>query len=143
MKYISSKKLNPGLIINREKSLISRHYEHITCTIKSGKLICKGQYQPTKESPVYEYRITYSPAQRPSVHVISPHIAYHDDIHMYPKDNSLCLYHKTDMIWDSNTSHLYDTIIPWTHEWFVFYELYQFSGKWFHPFVPHKPNEKV
>ncbi|MGZ3776280.1 MAG: hypothetical protein ACXVI9_01405, partial [Mucilaginibacter sp.] len=64
-------------------------------------------------------------------------IEYHDDIHMYYDDLSLCLYHKTDLTWDADC-HLYDTIIPWTQEWFVFYELWKLTGEWLHPFVSHK-----
>lgn len=143
MKYLPKKSLNPRAVVNREKSLIQKHYDHITCSISRGVLICNGEYQPTSESPTYHYMIKYSPPKSPSVYVKSPEIAYHEDIHMYPKDNSLCLYHKTDLVWDSSTCHLYDTIIPWTHEWFLFYELYQIQGKWLHPFVPHKKNKKA
>jgi len=60
---------------------------------------------------------------------------------MYPKNNTLCLYHKSDLSWNINC-HLFDTIIPWTHEWFVYYELYCITGNWEHPFVPHKIIEK-
>ncbi|MCD4664441.1 MAG: hypothetical protein K8R68_04155 [Bacteroidales bacterium] len=73
--------------------------------------------------------------------IVEPQIEHNDDNHLFPKDNSLCLYHKTDLTWDTSY-HLYDTIIPWTLEWFVFYELYLISGKWGHPFIPHKIKEE-
>lgn len=130
------------VVIGKEKALIENNYDCIKCTIINGILYCYGEYQPTKYSITYSYRIKYKPYSTPISTVTSPIIEYDDDIHMYPKDNSLCLYHKTDMIWDSQEHHLYDTIIPWIHEWFVFYELYLFKGKWLHPYVAHKRNKK-
>lgn len=142
MGYTKNNKRSPFTIIGSEKSLIKRHYEHIECTIKNGVLYCYGACQPTSESDIYKYRIKYKPDSTPITTVTSHAIEYNDDIHMFPKNNSLCLYHKTDMVWDSSIHHLYDTIIPWTHEWFVFYELYKLRGKWLHPFVSHKSNTK-
>lgn len=141
MKYFKKQQVNPVAVVGMEKSLIERNYKFIDCKVNGSVLFCYGYYQPTEESITYQYRIKYAPPSKPAVHVKYPQIEYNDDIHMYPKDNSLCLYHKTDMVWDT-THHLHNTIIPWTHEWFVFYELYKITGDWLHPFVPHKPNEK-
>lgn len=141
MVYYKKYRPNPIAIVNIEKRLIEKHYDFLDCMIKDGILYCYGSYQPTEESNTYSYRIKYAPFSRPKVMVTYPTITYNDDIHMYPQDNSLCLYHKSDLVWDSS-HHLYDTIIPWTHEWFVFFELYQFTGKWLHPEVKHKKGEK-
>lgn len=137
IKFQGKQKVNYAAVVAIEKSLLQKHYAFLKCEIKNGILYCYGSFQPTEESPNYSYRIKYNPIGSPTVNVISPEIQYHDDIHMYPKDNSLCLYHKTDLIW--NTNHrLYNTIVPWTHEWFVFYELYKVYGVWLHPEVKHK-----
>ncbi len=141
MKYFAKQKINPVAVVRIEKSLIERNYNFLHCKISGSVLYCYGNCQPTDESINYQYRIKYAPPSKPRVHVKSPIISYNDDIHMYPKDNSLCLYHKSDLVWDT-TYHLFDTIIPWTHEWFVFYELYKLTGKWLHPFVSHKKGEK-
>lgn len=141
MKYFGKRQINPAIVVGHEKSLIQRNYSFIDCKIKGGILYCYGYYQPTSESENYQYRIKYAPPGKPTVHVTYPDIPYHDDIHMYPRDNSLCLYHKSDLVWDS-THHLFDTIIPWTHEWFVFYELYKLTGEWLHPYVSHNSKEK-
>jgi len=133
---------NPIAIVNVEKKLIEKHYDFIDCKINNGNLYCYGNYQPTAESISYSYRIKYAPLSKPIVTVTNPVIAYNNDIHMYPHNNSLCLYYPKDMTWDCSSHHLYDTIIPWTHEWFVFYELYQFTGKWLHPEVQHKKGDK-
>lgn len=137
MKYTPKNKINKLAIIGREKSLIERHFNFIRCRIERGFLYCNGFYRPTEFSTKYEYRIKYDGISRPKVQVKKPIIEYNDDIHMFPKDNSLCLYHKSDLIWNS-TYNIYNTIIPWTHEWFVFYELYKIHGKWLHPYVAHK-----
>jgi hypothetical protein len=79
--------------------------------------------------------------ERPKVYAINPKIPYNEDIHMYEDDNRLCLYYPKDFRWTEKV-HLYNTIIPWTHEWFLFYELYKIYGKWMHPEVNHK-NPKI
>ncbi|MPM27564.1 hypothetical protein SDC9_74076 [bioreactor metagenome] len=141
MKYYTKQHINPIAIALREEKLVKNHYSFIECKIQKGGLYCYGKYQPTDDSKIYHYRIRYMPTSRPFVTVTDPIIEYNDDIHMFPKDNSLCLYHSSDLVWNSSC-HLHNTIIPWTHEWFVFYELYLFTGKWLHPFVPHKKEEK-
>lgn len=139
MAHFKQKIANPNVTLGIERSLITRHYSFIRCIIRNGILYCYGHYQPTELSPTYNYRIKYHPDKVPVVIITSHKIEYDDDIHLYVDDNSLCLFHKTDLQWNRRC-HLYDTIIPWTHEWFVFYELYQITGEWLHPYVPHKPN---
>ncbi|MFT7157843.1 MAG: hypothetical protein ACI8Q1_002867 [Parvicella sp.] len=141
MEFHRKQKSNPIVVANIEKKLIDKNYQFLECRIEKGILYCYGEYKPTSESTTYSYRIKYDPLDKPKVKVMKPVIAYNDDIHLYPKDNTLCLYHKTDLIWNTSC-HLYDTIIPWTHEWFVFYELYQLTGKWLHPFVSHRKGNK-
>lgn len=128
-------------ILKKEVNLIAKHYSFLEYKITKGVLVCKGVSQPTLYSEKYNFRIIYDGFNAPKIYVDSPQIEYNDDIHMFPKDNSLCLYHKSDLInekWDYRIYNLYNTIIPWTMEWFVFYELYLISGKWEHPFVEHR-----
>lgn len=139
--YYKKPPINPIIIVQREAKLVKKNYKFIDCKVQNGVLYCYGNYKPTPESTEYKYRIKYIPSNRPVVTLTKPIIEYNDEIHMFPKDNSLCLYHSSDLVWDSSC-HLYDTIIPWTHEWFIFYELYLFTGKWLHPFVPHKKDDK-
>lgn len=140
-KFQPKQKINYHAIVVREKSLIQQHFNFLRCEIKNSALFCYGQYQPTDYSIIYEYRIKYNPPSSPLVTVRSPSIEYNDDIHMYRETKALCLYHKSDLIWDT-TCHLFDKIVPWTHEWFIFYELYQISGMWEHPFIAHRINSK-
>lgn len=130
-------------ILIREKKFIEAHYDFFICSINKKGLCCTGNYKPTRRSKTYNFRITYDGKYSPDIHIIEPEIEYHDDIHMYPKGESLCLYHpETDNLqWDSKVHNIYDTIIPWTLEWFVYYELYLITGKWEHPFVPHRSSK--
>ena len=141
MKFQNKYQPNFLAICLREKSLLVKHYDFIKCSIRDNTLICKGFYQPIEDGVIYKYEIKYKPDKTPKVTVVEPKIIYNEDIHMYPSNCALWLYHRTDLVW-SIRSHLFDTIIPWTHEWFVFYELYKITGKWEHPFVQHNVTEK-
>lgn len=124
-------------ILIREKKLIESHYEFLSCTIRQNKLYCCGKVKPSEFSAEYSIKIVYDGINTPKVYVEEPEIEYHRDIHMYPKEKNLCLFHpETDNFhWNSFKHHIYDTIIPWSLEWFVFYELYLITGEWKHPFV--------
>lgn len=135
-KFIPTSIPNSGKRIALEKHFLEKRYSFVKVRLIGSTLECTGRCQPSEHSPVYKYRITYTPGRPPKVFVISPKVAYDENAHMY-SDGSLCLYYPRDYSW-TNTSNLYNTIVPWTHEWFVFYELYQLTGEWKHPFVDHK-----
>lgn len=135
-KYIPKTIPNKGRRIALERHLLEKHFPFVKVKLNREVLECSGRCQPSEHSLVYTYKITYSPGRPPKVTVVSPLITYDESIHMY-SDGSLCLYYPKDYSWTA-TSHLYDTIVPWTHEWFLFYELYQLTGEWKHPFVEHK-----
>lgn len=136
--------LSLKIILIREKKLIESNYEFLKCTIIQNKLVCKGTVKPTKHSVEYTIKIEYDGLNSPKVFVVKPEIEFNHDIHMYPDKKNLCLYHpETDnFYWTPKTHHIYDTIIPWTLEWFVYYELYLISGKWEHPFKPHRATKE-
>jgi hypothetical protein len=135
-RFIPKQRQSDIRILLLEKHLLERHYNFCNVKIAGGQLICSGRFQPTDASIVYQYRVTLIVGRSPRVVVNDPKIEYNEDIHMYRSDNSLCLYYPEDRSWTTK-SHLFDTIIPWTHEWFLYYELYQITGKWLHPFVKH------
>jgi len=132
------------VFLAKEEELIESKYDFLSCTTLNGKLVCVGGFNPTPQSVEYKFIISYNGKSAPNVHVITPKIEFNHDIHIYPQDGSLCLYHskKDSLNWDCTEHHLFDTIIPWTLEWFVFYELYQISGKWEHPFVEHRKSKE-
>ncbi|MEO8400158.1 MAG: hypothetical protein ABI550_10175 [Ignavibacteriaceae bacterium] len=141
-KYIPKFSMNNTMLLFLEKHLLLKNYNFLEVKIIGNSLHCSGACQPSRCSIEYNYKVSYSPNKPPSVYPIYPKIKYNKEIHMYPQDDSLCLYYPYDFSWKSN-SHLYNTIIPWTHEWFVFYELYLISGKWLHPSVPHSGKNKI
>jgi hypothetical protein len=134
--YIPKQYFNPMITLGWEKQLLKKHYEFLKVRIDGSALICVGTVTPSQYSATYTYKVKFIPGKKPKVYSIEPKIEYHQDIHLYPHDNSLCLYYPADFSWTS-TSHLYNTIIPWTHEWYLFYELYQIYGVWMHPEVSH------
>jgi len=65
----------------------------------------------------------------PDVTVIAPRLEVPDGIslpHTFPSDR-LCLYWRGQ--WDASMS-IAKTIVPWTSEWLLHYELWQITGKW-------------
>ena len=134
---IPKRRLSNTVILGWERHLLQKNYEFVQVRIISNQLICLGECTPCELSTTYSYKIKFAVGYYPKVYAVSPKIEYHEDIHIYPQDNSLCLFYPKDFSWTA-TSHLYDTIVPWTHEWFLFYELYLIHGKWMHPSVAHK-----
>lgn len=128
-------------IAAREKVLLERHYDFLRFSLDRFGLVVNGTYRPPSGTVQFKYRLVYSPPLKPKVFIREPFIEYSDDIHMYPQDNSLCLYYPKDFTWTSRC-HLFDTIIPWTHGWIVNYELYKLTGRWHHPSVSHRPGSK-
>lgn len=128
----------------RQKTLIEKDFDCFKCSIKgrgiNARLICKGEIKPTELSISYKIKLTYNGIGAPKVFVVEPDLPLDIDAHMY-KDKSLCLYYPKEDPWHHSKS-ISDTIIPWTAEWLVYYELYQIDGKWHGPYVPHGKDEK-
>lgn len=131
--------------VNRQKTLIKKGFKCFECKIKGrgldSSLECIGKIQPTEYSAEYKIRLLYDGADVPKVYVVDPELPYDIDAHMY-SDKRLCLYYPKEDPWKHHKS-IADTIIPWTAEWLVYYELYQIDGKWYGPFVPHDGNTKL
>lgn len=134
---IPQRRLHGTHLLRVEAALLKKHYDFLTSKIINGILVIYGYCKPTEYSVTYNYKVVYDPAKTPKVYVTEPQISYNEEIHMYADDNRLCLYYPRDHSWNDN-SRLFDTIIPWTHKWFLFYELHLITGKWEHPFVEHR-----
>lgn len=135
--YLPYQGINNLKALLLEKRLLEKNYDFLKVKVIDNILYCEGVFRPVEESEEYRYVLKFSVGKHPRVYVKEPIIQYNDDIHMYSSDNSLCLYYPKDFNF-TDESHLYDTIVPWIHEWFVFYELYLIKGKWLHPYVEHK-----
>jgi hypothetical protein len=135
--FIPHKGQNLVKRLNVEKYLLNKHFDFLEVKILTGNILkCVGYSRPSEFSVTYKYEVRFIVGQVPKVYVVDPIIEYNPEIHMYSADNSLCLYYPQDFSWQAS-SNLYNTIIPWTHEWLLFYELFQITGKWHHPFVEH------
>jgi hypothetical protein len=118
-----------------QKFRIERHYPAFRCSVRRGLLECIGTIQPSNSSPTYRIRLRYTQNGTPSIRILTPHIEPKSAIHM-SRNGDLCLYHSSSQPW-LGTENLHATIIPWTAEWFVFYELYLSEGQWLGPEAPH------
>jgi hypothetical protein len=80
--------------------------------------------QPTPASRTYTVRLVYRHGRRPRVTVSDPPLALHPGAkalpHVYPGDE-LCLYYPGQ--WNHDML-LAATILPWTTEWLIHYELW-------------------
>ena len=123
------------LTLFKEKALIQKYFNGFKCIVMDDSLICTGIIQPTDFSLKYKIKIIYETYDNPKVYIKDPKIPYNKEIHMY-EDTRLCLYFPEDNSWNW-TMNLHETIIPWTAEWLIFYELYQITGNWEHPAVSH------
>lgn len=119
----------------KDRSEIETNFDFLNCRITSNGLICEGVFSLPETSNDYEVRIIYSHPKYPEVFVINPKIEYKPELHMY-RNSSLCLYYPKDNSFTSKST-LYDTIIPWTSEWLIFYELYKRWGKWLGKYKTH------
>lgn len=96
--------------------------------LKAGRLVWIGVLQPTPLSCSYRVEITYRSRQEPQVRVLDP-LATREGRslpHVY-NDGTLCLYQSGE--WNDNM-HLVASIVPWTAEWLVNYEIWLATGDW-------------
>jgi len=111
-----------------EQALLREKFPFLNSRISGLELTCRGRIQPTEHSRSYRVEIRYAPWASPEVWVIDPKIKFTRGTHMYHND-TLCLYDWREQPWQKNW-HLHETIIPWTAEWLVFFELWLLTGKW-------------
>lgn len=87
--------------------------------------------QPSSLSDVYRVRLEYSLETNPKVFVEEPALeerAGKKPPHLY-RDNSLCLYLPGANEWDESM-FLGDTVLPWTSEWLLHYEIWLATDEW-------------
>lgn len=122
-----------------EQALLREKFQFLNSRISGLELTCRGRIQPTEHSRSYRVEIRYAPWDSPEVRIIDPKLEFAKDAHMYHND-TLCLYDWHEQPWQKNW-HLYETIIPWTAEWLVFYELWLLTGKWHGNSATHEKPE--
>jgi hypothetical protein len=99
-------------------------------TVRCGALNCTFKIQPSPVSKVYTVRVRQHDGGRPHVTVVSPPLLLHPGAtalpHVYPGEE-LCLYFPGQ--WKPNML-MTTTIMPWTAEWLMHYELWLVTGQW-------------
>ncbi len=111
--------------------VLGRAFPESTGRVLRNQLRWKAMLQPSALSDSYMVRLEYSLEKSPRVFVDSPVLLERDEEripHRYA-DGSLCLYLPGTQEWEK-TLYLADTIIPWTAEWLIHYELWHATGVW-------------
>lgn len=104
-------------------------------SISTSTLYWRGYLQPTDLSCKYLIRVVYKRYIHPNVFILDPKplispIGEKKLMHVYDTDKQhLCLYYRKAKEWDK-TKFIADTIIPWTSEWLLHYEIWVSTGLW-------------
>lgn len=111
--------------------VLRRAFPESTGRVHRNQLCWKSVLQPSALSDSYRVRLVYSLEKPPKVFVESPELFHRDEEripHQYA-DGSLCLYLPAAQEWERSMC-LADTIVPWTAEWLIHYELWHATGEW-------------
>ena len=101
------------------------------CWISHSELTWEGTLTPSALSRCYLVRVRYNLNGSPDVEVLDPALERLEGKkppHLY-KGDKLCLYRPKTGEWDRHML-LSETIIPWTSEWLLHYEIWLATGKW-------------
>jgi hypothetical protein len=89
----------------------------------------KGQLQPCELSRIYTVQITYTHGRYPVTRILDPQLEATETgflPHTY-SDKTLCLHDAGQ--WAGHML-IVDTIVPWTAEWLLHYEIWLATGEW-------------
>jgi len=119
--------------INLTKQMLAlqQAFPAASCAVHRNQLTWRAELSPTPMSTVYAVSLDYSLEVPPVVRVVTPELADRSDAevpHVYP-DGSLCLYYPKAREF-TRDQLLVETIVPWTSEWLMHYELWQATGEW-------------
>lgn len=99
--------------------------------VHRSRLTWIGHLQPSPLSVNYEVGLEYRLPKRPQVQLLSPELQRRNGKrppHLFT-DDCLCLYYYPAREWHAGMM-LADTVIPWTSEWLLHYELWLATGVW-------------
>lgn len=122
-----------------EKNRLKKYFPFLNCTLRGSQLTCRGSIVPSEGCNTYKIKLVYRKGRAPKVYIIDPLIEPHSKYHMY-KERNLCLFDSRVAPWSPDMM-VHETIIPWTAEWLVFYELWKDTGEWKGPEAPHGDDE--
>lgn len=113
---------------------VVQSYPEASTKWKRNTLTCSFVAKPTALSREYRVRLRYN-GRVPDVYLLGADIAgieRPDFPHIYARNKDkglvkLCLYYLGE--WNPSMK-ISDTIIPWTIEWLLHYEIWLATGKW-------------
>ena len=108
-----------------------RQFPNAQCWINRGELTWVGTLMPYPLSRNYRVRLRYKLSGSPEVEVLDPELERRNGKkppHLY-KGDRLCLYLPRTGEWDRGKL-LSDTIVPWTSEWLLHYEIWLTTDEW-------------
>jgi hypothetical protein len=130
------KKKNKISLIVQAGKLKSMFPDSIIKRNRENKITWEGYIKPSPLSDNYKIQLIYQTGKGIEVFVKEPFplkLAKNKKSlpHVYSTEaQRLCLYYPSTREWDY--SQLYTaTIIPWTSEWLVHYEIWVATGEWF------------
>jgi hypothetical protein len=131
----------PTLSLDQQAARIRLRFPQFRLKRVEGELVIRAEIRPTEGSRLYNVRITYRSGHSPRVYVESPELLSNANREAPPHrfslpGNPLCLYYGTNWEWTPH-QYLADTIIPWTSEYLLFYELWLATGHWLGGGVEH------
>jgi hypothetical protein len=102
-----------------------------TGSVRGSELRWRADFTPTFRSLTYTVEVTYLLWRgRPSVSVLDPPLTDRGDGERIPHvfaGNRPCLHFAQE--WDPSM-WLCQTVVPWTSEWLLFYEIWLATGTW-------------
>lgn len=109
---------------------LSRAFPRGAIRLSAQRLVWECAVRPAPTCSEYIVRLEAGPAKMPSIYVQDPELVPNGDgllPHVY-EDGSLCV----SKFGDFHPGMLFvDSIVPWTSEWLIFYELWRATGLWF------------
>jgi hypothetical protein len=116
--------------LGRQVAAIHAALPHARAQVRDGRLRCSVTLQPSPICQVYTVEVTYRHRSRPRVMVTDPELKLHPRAtalpHVY-RGGDLCLHLPGE--WNDSML-LARTILPWTSEWLLHYELWLITGRW-------------
>ena len=103
-------------------------------TARDQQLTWEHTLTPSSLSNSYRVRVSYVRPGRIDVNVIEPKLALATGKTSLPHvfshaEQRLCLFRFKKFEWNANQL-IVDTIVPWTCEWLLHYEIWLITGEW-------------
>jgi hypothetical protein len=109
--------------------LLRKLYPDGKVRLKAGALLWSASLKPSDLCCTYSVSMYYDAVRHPKVRVRNPQLEPNAEAHLphIYADGTLCLYKPGEWTW---SDMLATTIVPWTSEWLIHYEIWRVTGSW-------------